>query len=121
MQFWGDIVNLHPELVPEIPRDVIGMPWGYEADHPFDIESARMAAAGLPFYVCPGTSTWTSWPGAPPMPWATCSMPPKMALSMAQGLPQYGLGRPRSLAGAAGQLPGFCRRGCVFLEPGHQP
>jgi hexosaminidase len=63
MQFWGDIVNLHPELVPEIPRDVIGMPWGYEADHPFDVEAARMAAAGLPFYVCPGTSTWTSLAG----------------------------------------------------------
>jgi hexosaminidase len=63
MQFWGDIVNLHPELVPELPRDMIAMPWGYEADHPFDIESARMAAAGLPFYVCPGTSTWTSLAG----------------------------------------------------------
>jgi hexosaminidase len=63
MQFWGDIVNLHPELVPELPRDVIGMPWGYEADHPFDVESARMAEAGLPFYVCPGTSTWTSLAG----------------------------------------------------------
>jgi hexosaminidase len=63
MQFWGDIVNQHPELVPEIPRDVIGLPWGYEADHPFDVESARFAAAGLPFYVCPGTSSWTSLAG----------------------------------------------------------
>jgi hexosaminidase len=63
MQFWADIVNLHPELVPEIPRDIIALPWGYEADHPFDVEARRMAEAGLPFYVCPGTSAWTSLAG----------------------------------------------------------
>lgn len=63
MQFWGDIVNMHPELVPEIPRDVIALPWGYEADHPFDVEAARFEAAGLPFYVCPGTSAWNSLAG----------------------------------------------------------
>ncbi len=63
MQFWGDIVNLHPELVPEIPRDVIALPWGYEADHPFDVEGARFEASGLPFYVCPGTSSWDSLAG----------------------------------------------------------
>ncbi len=63
MMFWGDIVNLHPELVPEIPRDVIALPWGYEADHPFDVEGARFEASGLPFYVCPGTSSWDSLAG----------------------------------------------------------
>ncbi len=63
MQFWGDIVNLHPELVPEIPRDMIALPWGYEADHPFDVEGARFEASGLPWYVCPGTSSWTSIAG----------------------------------------------------------
>lgn len=63
MQFWADIVNQHPELVPEIPRDVIGLCWGYEADHPFDVEAARFAAASLPFYVCPGTSAWNSLAG----------------------------------------------------------
>ncbi|HSV86189.1 MAG TPA: glycoside hydrolase family 20 zincin-like fold domain-containing protein [Levilinea sp.] len=63
MQFWADIVNQHPELVPEIPRDVTGLCWGYEADHPFDVEAARFAAASLPFYVCPGTSAWNSLAG----------------------------------------------------------
>ncbi len=63
MMFWGDIVDLHPELVPEIPRDVIALPWGYEADHPFDVEGARFEASGLPFYVCPGTSSWDSLAG----------------------------------------------------------
>ncbi len=63
MQFWGDIIIKHPELVPELPRDVIALEWGYDADHPFDANCARFAASGVPFYVCPGTSTWCSLAG----------------------------------------------------------
>jgi hypothetical protein len=32
--------------------------WGYEADHPFEKEAATFAKSKVPFYVCPGTSTW---------------------------------------------------------------
>ncbi|MFN8564410.1 MAG: family 20 glycosylhydrolase [Anaerolineae bacterium] len=60
MQFWGDIINQYPDLVPDIPKDVIALEWGYEANHPFDEKSALFAASGVPFYVCPGTSSWTS-------------------------------------------------------------
>ena len=60
MHFWGDIILQHPELVPELPRDVVPLCWGYEADHPFDQQAATFAAAGLPFFVCPGTSSWNS-------------------------------------------------------------
>lgn len=60
MQFYGDIVLHHPELIQELPRDVIALNWGYEADHPFNKESRLFAGAGLHFYVCPGTSTWNS-------------------------------------------------------------
>jgi hypothetical protein len=63
MQFWGDIVLKHPELVKEMPRDVVVLEWGYEADHPFDAHGALFAASGIPFYVCPGTSTWNSIAG----------------------------------------------------------
>lgn len=63
MQFWGDIINQHPELVPELPQDSIALEWGYEASHPFDQNCARFAQAGLQFYVCPGTSSWTSIAG----------------------------------------------------------
>ncbi len=58
MMFWGDIILHYPELIPELPRDVIALSWGYEADHPFEREAAQFARAGIPFYVCPGTSTW---------------------------------------------------------------
>ena len=60
MHFWGDIILQHPELVPELPRDVVPLCWGYEANHPFDQQAATFAAASLPFYVCPGTSSWNS-------------------------------------------------------------
>lgn len=60
MHFWGDIALNHPELIGELPRDVVPLVWGYEAEHPFDSQCAQIAATGLPFYVCPGTSTWNA-------------------------------------------------------------
>lgn len=60
MLFWGDIVLQHAELIPEIPEGVVALNWGYEADHPFDAEGASFAAAGVPYQVCPGTSSWLS-------------------------------------------------------------
>jgi hypothetical protein len=58
MMFWGDIVLKYPELIHELPENVIALTWGYEADHPFAKEAAQFAQAKIPFYVCPGTSTW---------------------------------------------------------------
>jgi hypothetical protein len=58
MMFWGDIILHHPELVRELPRDVIALNWGYEAGHSFEREAGMFARAKIPFYVCPGTSTW---------------------------------------------------------------
>ena len=63
MAFWGDIIIRHPELVREVPFDALALAWGYEADHPFDAHGALFAASGLPFYVCPGTSSWNSLAG----------------------------------------------------------
>jgi hexosaminidase len=63
MQFWGDIIMEHPELVPELPKDIVALEWGYEFDHPFDAHGAKFAASGVPFYVCPGTASWNSLGG----------------------------------------------------------
>ncbi len=63
MQFWGDIILHYPELIPELPRDVVPMVWGYEADHPFAEQCAAFAKAGFRFYVCPGTATWQTFGG----------------------------------------------------------
>jgi len=60
MQFWGDIIIHYPELVSELPRDVIVLEWGYDADHQFDEHGKIFAKSGIPFYVCPGTSSWNT-------------------------------------------------------------
>ena len=85
MMFWGDIVLKYPELLPELAilgtpasgmarrllalkhagpeagvPHLIALNWGYEANHPFAREAAQFAKAKIPFYVCPGTSTWQS-------------------------------------------------------------
>ena len=83
MMFWGDIILKYPSLLPELAAlgtpnsnsasslrfkknagsetgapNLIALNWGYEANHPFEKEAARFAKAKIPFYVCPGTSTW---------------------------------------------------------------
>ena len=77
MMFWGDIILKYPKLICELaellgadrrlartassvslPYNVIALNWGYEANHPFAKEAAQFAKAKIPFYVCPGTSTW---------------------------------------------------------------
>jgi hexosaminidase len=63
VQFWADIVLNYPELVPEIPEDLIAVNWGYERDHPFEKETGVLKDAGLDFYVCTGTSSWHSLAG----------------------------------------------------------
>ena len=86
--FWGDILRGHPELVAELPRErTTALAWWYEApvdaphlpasmrelatDFGFSEKAQRGFAghvpafveAGLPFWVCPGTSTWNSFVG----------------------------------------------------------
>jgi hexosaminidase len=83
MMFWGDIVLKYPTLLPELAAlgapntvsassfrfekragtvpgapNLIALNWGYEANHPFETEAAQFARTKIPFYVCPGTSTW---------------------------------------------------------------
>ena len=58
MMFWGDIILKYPKLIRELPKNVVALNWGYEANHPFAKEAAQFAKSKIPFYVCPGTSTW---------------------------------------------------------------
>ena len=63
MMFWADVIVKYPELIPEIPKDVIAIEWGYYMGHPYEQHSPMFAQSGLPFYVCPGTSSWNSLAG----------------------------------------------------------
>lgn len=89
--FWGDMLRSHPELVAELPRkDTIALAWHYEAPLDTDAIPASIlegfsdfgfsenflkgfrgqvpafADAGIPFWVCPGTSSWNSLVGRLP-------------------------------------------------------
>ncbi len=63
IMFWCDIALEHPEILRRLPRDVIPLIWGYEANHPFDRQCKLVRSAKLNFYVCPGTSSWCSIAG----------------------------------------------------------
>lgn len=63
MQFWGDIILHRPQLIGELPKDMLALEWGYEANHPFERDGRLFKEAGVEFYVCPGTSTWCSIAG----------------------------------------------------------
>jgi hypothetical protein len=47
MYFWGDMLR------EGFPQDAVVLQWGYEAEHVF-------SDPGVPFYVCPGASSWNS-------------------------------------------------------------
>ncbi|MBT3199376.1 MAG: family 20 glycosylhydrolase [Phycisphaerales bacterium] len=55
---WADIVLAHPELLDELPDDITLLNWEYEAKGPRIARTEEIAASGLPFMVCPGTSSW---------------------------------------------------------------
>jgi hypothetical protein len=59
MMMWDDIFLHYPDLVAEVPQDVIMMNWLYEAapDYPH-VEGFR--DVGLRQIVCPGTSSWNT-------------------------------------------------------------
>ncbi len=57
--FWADAIFDHPELIREIPRDMIALVYGYGgADDRFDAKCRQLADDEVRFYVCPGTSGW---------------------------------------------------------------
>ncbi|HUQ39595.1 MAG TPA: glycoside hydrolase family 20 zincin-like fold domain-containing protein [Acidimicrobiales bacterium] len=60
MLMWGDIVAHHPDQASALPDGVTVCEWGYEADSPFAARTSVLAAAGRPFWVSPGTSSWNS-------------------------------------------------------------
>jgi hypothetical protein len=63
MLMWGDIILRHPGIIEELPKDIILLDWGYEANYPFERNCKILKASGIKFILCPGTSSWTSITG----------------------------------------------------------
>ncbi|HYH12946.1 MAG TPA: beta-N-acetylhexosaminidase, partial [Thermomicrobiales bacterium] len=57
MMMWADVFWHHPELVSELPDDIVLLDWWYEPKERYDTVEAL---EGRRFYVCPGSGAWLS-------------------------------------------------------------
>ena len=57
IQFWGDIILHYPELIAQIPDDVVVLDWGYRHDKDYTTVE-KFEKAGLEYYGCPGVAGW---------------------------------------------------------------
>ncbi len=57
--FWGDIAVNSPELVATLPKDMIAVPWEYDAKPDFTSQIVPFTKAGLETWVAPGVNNWS--------------------------------------------------------------
>ncbi|QAY65794.1 beta-N-acetylhexosaminidase [Paenibacillus protaetiae] len=60
---WGDVLTHHPELVKQLPADVTVLHWNYDAPIPYEPHCKMLHEHAVRYYVCPGTSSWSSLSG----------------------------------------------------------
>lgn len=58
LMFWGDIALNHPDLIGNVPKEMIAMNWSYGARDDFKARIKPFKDAGLDQFVCPGVQTW---------------------------------------------------------------
>ncbi|MDX6384826.1 MAG: hexosaminidase, partial [Blastocatellia bacterium] len=58
LMFWGDIALNHPDLISQVPKDMIVMNWQYGARDDFWKDIKPFQDAGLEQFVCPGAQNW---------------------------------------------------------------
>ncbi len=57
--FWGDIAVNSPDLVATLPKDMIAVPWRYDAEPDFTPLILPFTQAGLETWVAPGVNNWS--------------------------------------------------------------
>jgi hexosaminidase len=63
LMFWGDIALKYPQLLGILPKDMIAVPWDYDAKPSFESIIKPYRDAGLRVVVAPGVQTWNQlWP-----------------------------------------------------------
>lgn len=62
-QIFSDMLFRYPEILPHLPKELELLNWGYEENHPYDEEHAKLAEFGYPFQVVVSTNTFASVAG----------------------------------------------------------
>ncbi|MBX4148245.1 beta-N-acetylhexosaminidase [Paenibacillus lautus] len=60
---WGDVLTRHPEVAERIPDDVTILDWNYDSSISFAEHCSMLQKHGISYFVCPGTSSWSSLSG----------------------------------------------------------
>ena len=61
--FWGDIAVKYPQLLSILPKDMIAVPWDYDAKPSYERIIKPYRDAGLRVVVAPGANNWNQvWP-----------------------------------------------------------
>jgi hexosaminidase len=55
---WSDIISAHPEIINLLPKDIILIPWAYDAAKSFKNFLQPIAKSGFKFWVAPGINNW---------------------------------------------------------------
>ena len=63
MMLWGDVIFNHPEMIAQLPADVVLLDWIYEGDATFREHCITLQKANCEFCLCPGTSSWATFAG----------------------------------------------------------
>ena len=60
---WGDVLIKHDDCLPDIPKDMIFAEWGYEGEHKWSVNLAKLRDAKIRFIAAPGTASWCTFAG----------------------------------------------------------
>jgi hexosaminidase len=63
LMFWGDIALKYPQLLSILPKEMIAVPWDYDAKPSYESIIKPYRDAGLRVVVAPGANNWNQvWP-----------------------------------------------------------